>query len=267
MSAAGQLVGIAASEIGYLEKSRSNWNLYGINCLYEKTKFAGADNVQKYAYETGHYKSYGWAAWCQSFVAWCLMAAFGQVMADKLLCGKYASASTMDVKNAMIKAGRGVDLNNAQPGDIVFRSRTGGGHVGIVIGWSNGKIVTIEGNSSAADLAAWNGGAVVEHTGALWNWCCRPDWSLVEPKEKWGWIQSDGVWYYQNQDGKNTHGWANIKETGGEAVHRYYFDTKGQMLKGMHWIDGELCLFMPEGPLEGAMCRADENGYQHIWYL
>lgn len=264
MSAAGQLVGIAAGEVGYLEKSKANWNLYGINCLYEKTKFAGADNVQKYAYETGHYKSYGWAAWCQSFVNWCLMAAFGQVKADELLCGKYASASTMDVKNAMVKAGRDIDLKNAQPGDIVFRSRSGGGHVGIVKGWSNGKIITIEGNSSAADLAAWNGGAVVEHTGAPWNWCCRPDWSLVEKPAGWHWVKSGGKWYYQDENGINKHGWADIKETAGDKVHRYYFNSKGQMATGAQMIDEKLYLFAPEGPLEGAMCRSDENGIQQI---
>ena len=108
MEANKEFLAIACGELGYLEKSRKSWDLYGINCLFDKTKYAGADNVQKYAYETGHYTKYGWAAWCQSFVNWCMMAAFGADKANALLCGKYGSASTMEVKDAMVSAGRKV---------------------------------------------------------------------------------------------------------------------------------------------------------------
>lgn len=267
MSAASQFVGIAAAEVGYLEKSKANWNLYGINCLYEKAKFAGADNVQKYAYETGHYTKYGWAAWCMSFVCWCMMAAFGAEKANKLLCGMYKSASTMDTKEAMLKAGREVDFSKAQAGDIVFRSRSGGGHVGIVKGWSGGKLVTIEGNSSSADITAWNGGAVVEHTGAPWTWCVRPDWSIVAEAESWHWVHDGSAWYYQNQRGENTHGWLLIKETHGNVCHWYHFDQRGQMLTGSQQIDGEWCFFQPDGAHEGAMCKTNNKGFLKVWDL
>jgi len=267
MSAAGQVVGIAEAEKGYLEKSLANWEKYGTNCLYTKTRFAGADNVQKYSYETGHYKKYGWAPWCQSFVNWCLMAGFGADKADKLLCEKYASASTMEVKDAMVKAGREVPLAKAQPGDIVFRSRNGGGHVGIVKGRKDGLIVSIEGNSSSDDITSWNGGAVVEHTGAPWNWCCRPDWSIVEKPIEWHWVQSDGKWYYQDAHGHNTYGWKLIKETDGTSNHWYFFNEKGAMLTGPQTIDGELFYLMDGGPLEGALCTTDGRGALHVWYL
>lgn len=271
MSAAGQLVGIAEVEKGYLEKSKANWNLYGINCLYTKEKFAGADNVTKYAYETGHYIKYGWAAWCQSFVAWCFMAAFGADLANKLLCGMYKSASTMEVKDAMTRAGREVGLAKAQPGDIVFRSRSGGGHVGIVKAVKNGKIITIEGNSSSSDITSWNGGAVVEHTDAPWNWCMRPDWSLVEaPKEEpevWRWLEVSGIWYYQNNKGQNKHGWVKIKESNGKYYHWYFFNDKGQMLTGLQHINGEMYVLNPSGLLKGAMCVTDESGKLHVQNL
>ena len=261
MSAAGQVVGIAEAEKGYLEKSLANWEKYGTNCLYTKTRFAGADNVQKYSYETGHYNKYGWAPWCQSFVNWCIMSAVGAAKADKLLCGMYKSASTMDTKNAMVNAGRQVELSKAQPGDIVFRSRNGGGHVGIVKGWKNGKIVTIEGNSSANDITSWNGGAVVEHTGASWTWCCRPDWSLVEKPEGWHWVKADGVWYYQDDDGRNTYGWKVINH------HWYYFAKDGAMMTGAVWINDEPYYLMERGELEGACCKTDERGVQRPWYV
>lgn len=173
------LLKLAESEKGYLEKSKANYEKYGKDCLYFKTKYAGDGNVTKYAYETGHYKNVGWAAWCQTFIAYLYQKIFGKDLANKLLCGKLASASTMEVKNAFVKKGREVSLANAKPGDIVYRSRSGGGHVGLVKGWKNGKIVTIEGNSSSTDITSWNGGAVVEHVGASWMWCVRPDYSMV----------------------------------------------------------------------------------------
>lgn len=268
MDANKDFVAIAEAEVGYLEKSKANWNLYGINCLYPKTQFAGADNVQKYSYETPHYQKYGWAAWCQSFVAWAMMAAFGAEKADALLCGKYKSASTMEVKDAMKAAGREVKIGTAQAGDLVFRARSGGGHVGIVKGWQDGKIVTIEGNSSSSDITAWNGGAVVKHIGAPWDWCMRPDWSIIRPKEEsWRWLKSGGFWYYQDQDGVNSHGWRLIQETNGTAKHWYYFNQKGQMQTGLQTIGKALYYLSERGDLEGACCQTDASGALVIWSL
>lgn len=262
MSAAGKAVSIAQAEVGYLEKSLRSWDLYGINCLYDKTKFAGADNVTKYAFETSHPNG---QPWCMTFVVWVLQAAFGKEKADKLLCGKFKSASTMDTKDAMIKGGRQVPLSQAKAGDIVFRSRSGGGHVGIVKGWKDGKLVTIEGNTSVDDPAAWNGGCVGEHIGGSWKWCCRPDYSIVEQPDVWKWLEVDGVWYYQNQDGINKHGWEKIKESNGDKIHWYYFNSKGQMLTGAQKVVDNWCFFQPEGPLTGALCITDELGYLHVW--
>ena len=262
MSAQGQVVGIAQAEVGYLEKSLRAWDLYGINCLYDKTKYAGADNITKYAYETGHAQN---QPWCMTFVVWVFMAAFGKDKANKLLCGKFKSASTMDTKDAMVKAGRQVPLEQARGGDIVFRSRSGGGHVGIVKGVQNGKIVTIEGNTSVNDPTAWNGGCVGEHVGGSWKWCCRPDYSIVVQEDVWKWVQVDGIWYYQNQDGVNKHDWEKIKETDGTEVHWYFFDNEGRMQTGAQKIGGNWCFFMPEGSLQGALCITDNLGYQHVW--
>ena len=179
MATKNDLIKLAESELGYVEKSASAFKKYGTDCLYTKAGNAGSDNLTKYAYETGHYKIVGWAAWCQTFIAYIFLKTFKKELANKLLCGKLMSASTMEVKNAFLAKGRGVPLKDAQPGDIVYRSRNGGGHVGLVKGWKNGKIWTIEGNSSSTDISSWNGGAVVEHVGATWQWCCRPDYSLV----------------------------------------------------------------------------------------
>lgn len=261
-----EFVGVAKAELGYLEKSIAAWNKYGKSCLYDKTKYAGDDNVQKYAYETGHYRSVGWAPWCMSFVVWCLMAVLGKDKANTLLCGMYNSASTMDTKNAMVNAGRQVAQAKAEEGDIVFRSRNGGGHVGIVIGRSSdGKIITIEGNSSSSDISAWNGGAVVKHTGASWEWCCRPDWSKVE--NTWHWVKDKGIWYYQDADGRNSKGWREIPVTGGTDTYWYYFAEDGAMQTGAIWLGDEPYYLMEKGPLEGACCKTDDRAVQRPWKI
>lgn len=267
-----KILALAQDEIGYLEKSKQNYSLYGSECLYPKISYAGADNYTKYAYElhaAGHGHPNG-HAWCMTFICWLIWKCTDEETANKLLCEMLSSASTMDTKDAMVRCGRQVPLNKAEACDIVFRSRKGGGHVGLVIGrTADGRIITIEGNTSATDATSWNGGAVAKHTGASWEWCVRPDWSLVE--ETWGWLQADGYWFYQNSDGVNWHGWKKIKETGGEANHWYWFDERGIMATGGKKIDGRWYFFMPEGPLEGALCITDTadmtGGAQNVWYL
>ena len=262
-----KIIKLAQDEIGYLEKSKANYSLYGSDCLYPKTKFAGADNYTKYAYElrTALGCHPNGQPWCMTFICWLFWKICGEEIANELLCGMLLSASTMDTKNMMVKQGRQVPLNQAKEGDIVFRSRSGGGHVGLVIGRSSsGQIITIEGNSSSTDISSWNGGAVVQHTGAIWEWCCRPDWASVEQPE-YKWLEVGGKWYYQDQWGRNWHGWAKIKESQGPNYHWYYFANNGEMLVGDQWINEKLCLFMPLGPLKGAMCISDENGYQNVW--
>ena len=266
-----ELVSLAESEIGYLEKSKENYELYGSDCLYYKEKFAGADNYTKYSdtlrkngcgHPNGQY-------WCQTFIAYLYFKLWGKDLGNKLMCGMLSSASTMDVKDAFVKAGRQVPLNKAAAGDIVFRSRNGGGHVGLCVGrTSDGKIISVEGNTTSNNASAWNGGAVAKHVGGSWEWCVRSDWSLLpEEPETWKWVESGGKWYYQNNRGENKHGWCKIKESNGNYFHWYYFASNGEMLTGARWINEKLCLFMPIGTMQGALCVSDEDGYQHVWNL
>ena len=265
-----KIIKLARDEIGYLEKSKSDYSLYGSDCLYPKKQFAGADNYTKYAYELraalpgSHAQG---QPWCMSFICWIFYTVAGSKLANQLLCGMLRSASTMDTKNAMIKAGRQVPLNTAQPGDIVFRSRLGGGHVGLVEGRSSdGKIITIEGNTSANDASAWNGGAVARHTGGSWEWCCRPDWSLCEGD--WHWVHENGLWYYQDSAGNNWHGWNKIKESNGDKWHWYWFDWDGSAATGSRFIDGKWWFFWPDRDSNECMlCITDSTGALVVWSL
>ena len=86
-------------------------------------------------------------------------------------------------------------------------------------------------------------------------------------KGGWHWLKSDGIWYYQDADGINSYGWKIIPSRNTTTNYKFYFNSKGQMVTGSQWIDGEYCCFMDRGDLEGAMCKTDDKGYQHPWAI
>ena len=263
-----EIIKLAQDEIGYLEKSKDNYSLYGSECLYPKTKYAGADNYTKYSWElrtsgNGHPNG---QYWCMTFICWLFYKICGAEEANKLLCGKLSSPSVLDVKDAMVNAGRQVPLNTAKPGDIVFRSRSGGGHVGLVVGRdASGKIITVEGNTDVKDTNSWNGGGVAQHTAAKWEWCCRPAY----PEDKgFRWVHSDGKWYWQDEEGRNWHGWCKIKETSGEKWHWYWFDWDGAAATGEKFVDGHWWFFWPDRDQNECMlCITDDKGALLPWTL
>lgn len=263
------VIDLAYAEEEYVEKAKKYLDKLGPEILYDKTNFAGSDNLTKYAYELnqaglGHPNG---QAWCQTFIAWIYWKSYGPELADKLLCGKLRSASTMEVKNAFPK-GQFIPLEDAEPSDIVYRPRTGGGHVELVVGRSStGQLITVGGNTSPLDKTSWNGGQVARHIGAPWTWCVRPDYSILDAYPGWHWIQYDGDWFYQDYYGNNWHGWLKVKESAGDFYHWYWFDKRGIMATGAAEIDGKWYFFQPDGPLEGACCITDESGALKIWNL
>ncbi|RKI98049.1 CHAP domain-containing protein, partial [bacterium D16-54] len=72
MTAIEKLIRIAKEENGYLEK-KSNKD------LDSKTGNAGSNNYTKYARDL--YPSLQGQAWCDMYVDWCFVKAFGQVTA------------------------------------------------------------------------------------------------------------------------------------------------------------------------------------------
>lgn len=254
---------IACKYIGYIEKSAAAVKSHGYAALLPKEEYAGYDNMTRFAVDVGHPNGY---PWCQTFVNACLAEAYGKDLANKLLCGKLSSASTMEVKDALVKAGREIALNDAMDGDLVFRSRTGGGHVGIVVGWEKSGIVTVEGNTSDM-LEDWNGGKVCLHRGARWEWAIHPDWSILNGSD-WHWLCVDGVWYYQDATGHNSYGWKLIGQGDDPSQkHWYYFDEAGRMQIGIVVVDGKRYFLQPTGPLEGALCITDADGALAPWYI
>lgn len=147
------VITIASSEIGYLEK-RSN------NDLYSPDGNAGDGNYTKYAAEVGHGNG---QAWCCTFVSWCFYKACNgdKEKLKKVLYGK-DSASCETIRKQMMNAGR--YTNTPQAGDLIFFLRDNipnhAGHIGIVTSVSDGKVYTIEGNTSSKSGVVWNGGCV-----------------------------------------------------------------------------------------------------------
>lgn len=150
-------------------------------CGYQET----GNNHTKYAADLGFGQN---QAWCQTFVCWCFVQAYGREAGQSLLCG-YMGASTMECKNAFASKNQIVQV--PQPGDIWWRKRSGGGHVGIVTSASlsgNSIIIrTVEGNTSCSTAGSqWNGDGVFQKSHTITNgrdengnqsWFGRPAYS------------------------------------------------------------------------------------------
>ena len=158
-----KVLAIARGEVGYLEKA-TNAN------LYSKTGNAGYNNFTKYAYEIDtKYPSFynggkNGYAWCDLFVDWCFIQAYGEAGARAALCQPVKSAgagcyySAQDYKNA----GR-VGTTPKVGAQIFFKDSSGDVcHTGIVYAVDNNKVYTVEGNTSSASGVVANGGGVAE---------------------------------------------------------------------------------------------------------
>jgi hypothetical protein len=152
------VIKVAESQIGYLEK-KSNADLDSF------TGNAGSGNYTKYNRDMRTWaKSAGINdQWCQNFVDWCFVRAYGLEAAKKLLGGftNYTPTGSNYFKSrgAYTKRGKG----KPQVGDVIyFYSESKGriGHVGIVTKVTSTKVYTIEGNTSGASSLVTNGGGV-----------------------------------------------------------------------------------------------------------
>lgn len=157
MPTAAEFVAVANSQVGYTEYPPNS----------NQTKYCDWYGV------TG--------PWCDMFVSWCA-AEIGA--GDAVGCDCYCPRHVAWFKSI----GRWRDASyEPQPGDVIFFGSNGEAvHVGIVRGYADGLVYTIEGNTSAPSDD--NGGAVmlrVREKGDPWRkwgilgYGC-PDWGEVE---------------------------------------------------------------------------------------
>lgn len=152
-----KVINIALNEVGYLEK-KSNAH------LESKTENAGYANYTKY----GKWYGLNPAYWCAMFLCWIFHEAYGTNAAKQLLAGKF-SAACEDIRQNFISRKQYI-TSGPKAGDIVFYTgsrHAGANHIGLIVEVSNGKIYTVEGNTSGGSSVIDNGGGVVRKSYAL----------------------------------------------------------------------------------------------------
>lgn len=151
---------IADGEVGYLEK-RSNSN------LDSKTGNAGQNNYTKYWRDLG-YSGYQGQPWCQAFICWLFLMAFGAEAGKKLLHMKRWEFYTPTASSLFKNAGQW--HSSPKAGDIIyFRNSSRICHVGIVRKVADGTVYTIEGNTSNGSSVIANGGGVCKKSYSIGN--------------------------------------------------------------------------------------------------
>ena len=155
-SAAGEsctpdaVIAVAIGELGYHEKASNT-------ALDDKEANAGSNNFTKYARDfdqkypqwfNGKKNSY---PWCDVFIDWCFLTAYGYENALRLLCQPERSAGAGCTYSLQYYRNKGqFHTDNPQRGDQIFfgTSLSNSTHTGLVEKVENGCVYTIEGNSS-----------------------------------------------------------------------------------------------------------------------
>lgn len=156
-----KVIDVALAEVGYLEKKSNSQ-------LDSKTANAGYGNYTKYARDldniSGFYngKKNGYA-WCDIFVDWCFVQAFGTEKALELLCQPKKSTGAGCEFSMNFYRQKGQLYSSPKSGDQIFFKENGEiSHTGLVYKVENGKVYTVEGNTSSTAGVVANGGCVAK---------------------------------------------------------------------------------------------------------
>lgn len=156
-----KVIKIALNEVGYLEK-KSN------NNLDSKTANAGRKNYTKYARDLDKIKDFyngkkNGYAWCDIFVDWCFVQAFGVEKAKKLLCQPNKSTGAGCYFSMEFYKRKRQFYTSPKKGDQIFFQQNGEiTHTGLVYKVDRTTVYTVEGNTSSQDGVIPNGGAVAK---------------------------------------------------------------------------------------------------------
>ena len=166
-----KVIDIALAEVGYLEKASNS-------SLDDKTANAGKKNYTKYARDLDKINFYNGRKngfdWCDVFVDWCFVQAYGKDAALELTCQPIKAANNC---GAGCKWSRGyyknkgqLYLTGPQPGDQIFfysSDKSSISHTGLVYKVDGSKVYTVEGNTSSSSGVIANGGAVSKKSYSL----------------------------------------------------------------------------------------------------
>ena len=147
---AAKVIAVAVEQIGYKEKKSNSQ-------LDDKTANAGSANYTKYArdfdkkYPNWYNGKKNGFAWCDMFVDWCFLTAFGYEKALALLCQPERSAGAGCTYSLRYFKNKGqFHTKDPQPGDQIFfgTSLDNSTHTGIAEPVDKKQVHTIEGNTS-----------------------------------------------------------------------------------------------------------------------
>lgn len=185
---AKEVIKIAKAEVGYLEKKTNAQ-------LDSKTANAGYGNFTKYArdfdekypdFYNGKKNGYDW---CDMFVDWCFVKAFGVANSLKLLNQPQKSCGAGCPWSANYFRHIGRFSATAKVGDQIFFAGSNGSpcHTGIVYKVDDTYVYTVEGNTSSDSGVVANGGCVAlkkypKSSGYIYGYG-RPDYD-IEKSEK-----------------------------------------------------------------------------------
>lgn len=225
MSAVEKLLSTAYNEVGYLEKRTAT-------DLDSKQGNAGQNNYTKYARD--YFPTLQGQPWCDMFCDWCMIKAFGKDLAAKMVGGfdAYTPSSAARYK----KIGRWF-ISPERGDQIFFKNSRRICHTGWVEKIENGRVYTVEGNTSSGYEIIPNGGAVcrksypLHHPGIAGYG--RPRWELAEAnnsnRRKYadGWNRNETGWWYVYDDHDNYH----VNNAVRIGKNLYFFDTEGYCVK------------------------------------
>lgn len=156
-----KVIEVALREAGYLEKDDAAH-------LDDKTGFAGSGNYTRYARDMDRIPAFYRGSkqgkpWCDVFVDWCFVQAYGWRRAEKLLCQPIFSRGAGCSYSMGYYRDAGLLAAEPCPGDqIFFRNGDRICHTGLVTAVDEQFVYTIEGNTSSEEGVVANGGCVRE---------------------------------------------------------------------------------------------------------
>ena len=161
-----KVVKIALAQVGYQEKRNNSQ-------LDDYTANAGVNNYTKYARDLDNLRGFynglkqGYA-WCDIFVDWCFVTAYGVEQGQKLLCQKPGGAGagcTYSMQYFQAK-GQFIARNQGRPevGDQIFfgSSLSNSYHTGLVYAVDSNRVYTIEGNTNNSASIVAEGTSVLK---------------------------------------------------------------------------------------------------------
>lgn len=187
MTAQERLIATAEDQLGYMGKrSNSQLDEYKSNTSGLWNKYA-RDLDALGDFYNGRKNGYDW---CDVFVDWCFVTAFGRELGQKLLGQPDRSLGAGTGYSLNYYKQKGRFFTTPQPGDqIFFGDSRSTWHTGIVVKAEGGYVHTIEGNAGNPSAVRACRYVISEKNIKGYG---RPDWSLV-PNEK----EDDDMVYYK----------------------------------------------------------------------